>query len=147
MQSSHGGQREVAVRVERAAGHLVILLEQLRAVGVQFVSLNEGIDATTPAGKLQLHILAALAEFERERIAACVAFKSTRYSATNRSCLAVSALLIDTTPWTVFSSLPCPRFPVPLPNHDVPSTGALGLVCVVPPGLQSRRFQPIQLTA
>ena len=37
--------------------------------GVAFVSLNEGIDCTTPAGRLQLHILAALAEFERARIA------------------------------------------------------------------------------
>jgi putative DNA-invertase from lambdoid prophage Rac len=35
---------------------------------VTFVSLGDGIDCTTPAGKLQLHILAALAEFERERI-------------------------------------------------------------------------------
>ena len=34
----------------------------------RFVSLGEGMDCTTPAGKLQLHILAALAEFERERI-------------------------------------------------------------------------------
>jgi hypothetical protein len=33
---------------------------------VAFVSLGEGIDCTTPAGKLQLHILAALAEFERD---------------------------------------------------------------------------------
>jgi DNA invertase Pin-like site-specific DNA recombinase len=33
------------------------------------VSLAEGIDATTPAGKLQLHILGAIAEFERSRIA------------------------------------------------------------------------------
>ena len=33
-----------------------------------FVSLAEGIDATTPAGKLQLHILGAIAEFERARI-------------------------------------------------------------------------------
>ena len=32
------------------------------------MSLGEGIDCTTPAGKLQLHILAALAEFERARI-------------------------------------------------------------------------------
>jgi DNA invertase Pin-like site-specific DNA recombinase len=32
------------------------------------VSLAEGIDATTPAGKLQMHILGAIAEFERERI-------------------------------------------------------------------------------
>jgi len=30
--------------------------------------MGEGIDCTTPAGKLQLHILAALAEFERGRI-------------------------------------------------------------------------------
>jgi DNA invertase Pin-like site-specific DNA recombinase len=33
------------------------------------VSLNEGIDATTPAGKLQMHILGAIPEFERARIA------------------------------------------------------------------------------
>ena len=32
------------------------------------MSLGEGIDLSTPAGKLQLHILAALAEFERGRI-------------------------------------------------------------------------------
>ena len=38
------------------------------AIGVAFVSLAEGIDATTPAGKLQMHILGAIAEFERERI-------------------------------------------------------------------------------
>jgi hypothetical protein len=39
------------------------------ALGIAFVSLGEGVDCTTPAGKLQLHILAALAEFERARIA------------------------------------------------------------------------------
>ncbi len=55
-------------RLGRNLRHLVVLLEELRAVGVAFVSLNEGIDATTPAGTLQLHVLAALAEFERERI-------------------------------------------------------------------------------
>ena len=38
-------------------------------LGIAFVSLAEGIDATTPAGKLQMHILAAIAEFERARIA------------------------------------------------------------------------------
>jgi hypothetical protein len=41
----------------------------LQSVGVAFVSLAEGIDATTPAGKLQMHILGAIAEFERARIA------------------------------------------------------------------------------
>ena len=48
--------------------HLITLLEELQALGVAFVSLAEGIDATTPAGKLQMHILGAIAEFERERI-------------------------------------------------------------------------------
>ena len=55
-------------RLGRNLRHLVVLLDELRAVGVEFVSLGEGIDATTPAGKLQLHVLAALAEFERARI-------------------------------------------------------------------------------
>ncbi len=49
------------------------LLDELQALGVAFVSLQEGIDATTPAGKLQMHILAAIAEFERARIAERVA--------------------------------------------------------------------------
>ena len=55
-------------RLGRNLRHLVTLLEDLQAIGVAFVSMGEGIDCTTPAGKLQLHILAALAEFERERI-------------------------------------------------------------------------------
>jgi DNA invertase Pin-like site-specific DNA recombinase len=48
--------------------HLILLLDELTAVGVGFVSLNEGIDTTTPAGRLQLHVLGAIAEFERERV-------------------------------------------------------------------------------
>ena len=56
-------------RLGRNLRHLVTLLDELHAVGVSFVSLGEGIDCTTPAGRLQLHVLAALAEFERARIA------------------------------------------------------------------------------
>ena len=56
-------------RLGRNLRHLVTLLDELQALGVSFVSLNEGIDAATPAGRLQLHVLAALAEFERARIA------------------------------------------------------------------------------
>ena len=48
--------------------HLVTLLDQLHELGVAFVSLGEGIDCTTPAGRLQLHVLAALAKFEKARI-------------------------------------------------------------------------------
>jgi DNA invertase Pin-like site-specific DNA recombinase len=55
-------------RLGRNLKHLITLLEDLQALGVAFVSLAEGIDATTPAGKLQMHILGAIAEFERARI-------------------------------------------------------------------------------
>src|SRR3954447_21651030 len=55
-------------RLGRNLRHLITLLEELQSIGVAFISMGEGIDCTTPAGKLQLHILAALAEFERERI-------------------------------------------------------------------------------
>lgn len=56
-------------RLGRNLRHLIVLLEDLQALGIAFVSLGEGIDATTPAGKLQMHILGAIAEFERSRIA------------------------------------------------------------------------------
>jgi DNA invertase Pin-like site-specific DNA recombinase len=55
-------------RLGRSLKHLIGLLDELQSLGVAFVSLAEGIDATTPAGKLQMHILGAIAEFERERI-------------------------------------------------------------------------------
>src|SRR5438093_12518938 len=38
-------------RLGRNLRHLIVLLEELRALGIAFVSLGEGIDATTPAGK------------------------------------------------------------------------------------------------
>jgi DNA invertase Pin-like site-specific DNA recombinase len=59
--TSHAGS------VGRTLKHLVTLLEEVQAVGVAFVSLGEGIDCTTAAGRL--HALAALAELERARIA------------------------------------------------------------------------------
>src|SRR5438093_13424196 len=55
-------------RFGRNLRHLVTVLEDLRTLSVDFISLNEGIDCTTPAGKLQLHIMAALAQFEIERL-------------------------------------------------------------------------------
>ena len=55
-------------RLGRNLKHLITLLDELAVLGVAFVSLAEGVDATTPAGKLQMHLLGAIAEFERARI-------------------------------------------------------------------------------
>jgi DNA invertase Pin-like site-specific DNA recombinase len=55
-------------RLGRNLKHLVTMVDTWQHLGVSFVSLGEGIDCTTPAGTLQLHILAALAQFERSRI-------------------------------------------------------------------------------
>jgi len=54
-------------RLGRNLRHLITLLDELHTLGIAFVSLGEGLDCTTAAGKLQLHVLAALAEFERAR--------------------------------------------------------------------------------
>src|SRR5262249_28077326 len=47
---------------------LITLLDDLQALGVGFVTLGESIDTTTPAGRLQLHILSAISQFERDRV-------------------------------------------------------------------------------
>jgi len=71
-------------RLGRSLRHLILLLDDLHAVGVAFVSLAEGIDATTPAGRLQLHVLGAIAEFERARIAERVRLGMRRAKAEGR---------------------------------------------------------------
>lgn len=55
-------------RAGRSLKHLVEMLMLLNEKGVDFVSVTEHIDTTTPGGKLIFHIFAALAEFERELI-------------------------------------------------------------------------------
>jgi DNA invertase Pin-like site-specific DNA recombinase len=43
-------------------------LAEFEARGVVFVSLRDNLDLSTPAGRLQFHIIGAMAEFERELI-------------------------------------------------------------------------------
>jgi len=55
-------------RLGRSLRHLVLLMEELQQLGVALVSLGEGLDLSTAAGRLQAGLLAAVAQFERERI-------------------------------------------------------------------------------
>jgi DNA invertase Pin-like site-specific DNA recombinase len=55
-------------RLGRNLRHLVLLLDDWQSRGVAFVTLGEGIDTSTPAGRLVAGVLASIAEFERARI-------------------------------------------------------------------------------
>lgn len=55
-------------RLGRSMKDLIEQVERVEELGAQFVSLQEGIDTTTPGGKLTFHLFGALAEFERDLI-------------------------------------------------------------------------------
>lgn len=55
-------------RFARSLRHLVNALEEFRALGIEFVSIHEGVDTSTPNGRLIFGIFASIAEFERELI-------------------------------------------------------------------------------
>ena len=55
-------------RLGRSLRHLVVLLDEMRALNIALVSLREGLDLSTPAGRLQWQIIGAISEFERARI-------------------------------------------------------------------------------
>lgn len=55
-------------RLGRSLPHLVEVINGLRQAGIGFRSLQEQIDTTSAGGRFYFHMLAALAEFEREMI-------------------------------------------------------------------------------
>jgi DNA invertase Pin-like site-specific DNA recombinase len=55
-------------RFARNTRDLLGLVEKLTKKGVEFISLKEHIDTTTPTGRFTLTIFAAVAELEREHI-------------------------------------------------------------------------------
>jgi len=57
-------------RFGRSLVHCVSGIQELASLGVQFIATSQGLDTdeSNPASKLLLHILAAVAQFERELI-------------------------------------------------------------------------------
>ena len=55
-------------RFARSVSHLLRALETFRALGIEFVSLTEQVDTTTPMGKMIFTILGSVAELERSLV-------------------------------------------------------------------------------
>jgi len=55
-------------RFARSVSHLARALDEFRALGIEFVSLHEAVDTSTPMGRAMFHIAGAFAELEREII-------------------------------------------------------------------------------
>ena len=95
-------------RLGRSLKHLVTTIEDLQAYNVSFVSLRDNLDLSTPAGRLMMHIIGAMAEFERELIRErCIAGQEAarrRGARIGRPKVYVSAMKVRTlreagTPW------------------------------------------------
>ena len=53
-------------RLGRSVKNLVDLVGELHKQGIQFKSLTDAIDTGTPSGRFFFHVMASLAEMERE---------------------------------------------------------------------------------
>jgi DNA invertase Pin-like site-specific DNA recombinase len=55
-------------RFARSVSHLLRALETFKSLGIEFVSLSEQVDTSTPTGKMVFTVLGAVAELERSLI-------------------------------------------------------------------------------
>lgn len=73
-------------------------LEEFRALGIDFVSLHEGVDTSTPNGRLIFGIFGSIAEFERElirdRVRSGIALAKSQGKTLGRPRVAVDGLRI-----------------------------------------------------
>jgi len=58
-----------SARFARSLKNLIAGLELCRALGVDFVSVTEGVDTSLPAGEMLFQMIGAVAQFERSLIA------------------------------------------------------------------------------
>jgi DNA invertase Pin-like site-specific DNA recombinase len=90
-------------RFARSTRELVNWLDEFQALGVDFISLHESIDTTTPQGRLLYRIMAALSEFEvdiiKENVRAGLQHARNRGRVLGRPRLHDGAELSRTTIW------------------------------------------------
>lgn len=55
-------------RIGRSLQHLLKLFEEFNKRGIDFISITQNIDTTTPEGRMFLKMLMVIAEYERELI-------------------------------------------------------------------------------
>ena len=53
-------------RIGRSISHLLKLFEEFKVKKINFISTTQNINTTTPEGRMFLHLLMVLAEYERE---------------------------------------------------------------------------------
>ena len=73
MSDAHRRRFDVVVvwkfdRFARSVSHLLKALDTFKALGIDFVSLSENLDTSTPAGRMVFTVLGAVAELERSLI-------------------------------------------------------------------------------
>jgi DNA invertase Pin-like site-specific DNA recombinase len=55
-------------RIGRSLKHILSLFDEFKSKGVQFIAITQNIDTTSASGQLQMQIIGAFAEFERNII-------------------------------------------------------------------------------
>jgi DNA invertase Pin-like site-specific DNA recombinase len=55
-------------RFARSVKHLILALDEFNGLSIDFISLSENVDTSTPMGRMVFHVLAAVAELERALI-------------------------------------------------------------------------------
>ena len=135
-------------RFARSVSHLLRALETFQSLGIEFVSLTEGVDTSTPAGKMVFTVLGAVAELERslivERVKAGLRNARAKGKRLGRPRVAVDArriasLRAEGQSWaTICEQMGLTEGTAQRALHSLPKNPLRSCFCVATPGLNVR---------